>query len=621
MNHELFLKRFQLFRTHAVGGDEEPFAWCRALSGQCETRSFAEFADSDASPAPHLLLIDYGSLPGEEAARKKVAERLKKRAFWQALLFYPKEMAKEAKEFALRHHFYGAYPMPSDETEGVRALAAVLPALLERLQEQTRTAQLQKIVDTGPPQVLLGGGRQALFLNPAARELFGAADSKAFEAGALAKLETNGLPEGEGSALILYDEKRLLAQCRGEGRERLCTFLVLDPELNVERKSFLSRVEIIDRLKDRMAQRLDPEEPLVVMLVQLTNFKSVVSNFGWLTAHTVSKEFAEALEKHFATIDAQGLWSCDMLVALFLKEPVEKLKEKLKRFIAELQIMEFSDNVTLSADFVLVDVQSDDLGGIVNLVSKAYEENLSVTDTRGFTLHCTGTSRETPDEEHLLRQFMTNIMANQLPVKLLNIYKGLPISTPTKVLKMDEEKVVVMAENIQKFVMGIEKSVVVQSPHLPGDVEAEVHFTDPERPLAILKNLRMLHTSINNRKHTRVTVTSRLPIMLKVGKSQYTGYVVDLSINSIAVSFKTDRFKENELKDKKVTVSFRLPWDNEEGSVTIEVGATVLFNRNERDFHKVVVILEPDDVSESHIFDYIYKRQKELIKEIKSKIG
>jgi hypothetical protein len=139
--------------------------------------------------------------------------------------------------------------------------------------------------------------------------------------------------------------------------------------------------------------------------------------------------------------------------------------------------------------------------------------------------------------------------------------------------------------------------------------------------LAILKNLRMLHTSINNRKHTRVSVTSRLPIMLKVGRSQYTGYIIDLSINSIAIHFKTDRFDENALKGEKVSVSFRLPWDNEEGWVTIETGATVLFNRNEKDHHKVVVMLEPDDVSESYVFDYIYKRQKELIKEIKAKIG
>jgi hypothetical protein len=131
----------------------------------------------------------------------------------------------------------------------------------------------------------------------------------------------------------------------------------------------------------------------------------------------------------------------------------------------------------------------------------------------------------------------------------------------------------------------------------------------------------MLHTSINNRKHTRVTVTSRLPIVLKSGKSQYTGYVVDLSINSIAISFKSGRFAENELKERKVEVSFRLPWENEEGSVQIETAATVLFNREEKEFHKVVVMLEPDDVSESYIFDYIYKRQKELIKEIRQRIG
>jgi|GEM_PF-1832025 len=622
MNHELFFRRFQLFRTLAVVPEgEDAQEWPTFLGATCRTLTYPEFVKEEPGALTHLVLFDYG---GEETpGRKEAAERLRRVPHWQTLLFHPAEAAGAARSFALQQHFFGAFRRPENEEEAIRAVATVLPSLLERLQEQSKTAQLQKIVETGVAQVLTGGGGQTGYLNAAARELFGIADPKTFVTKILPALRQKGLPAKEGETTLLHiDDKKLLATLRGDPeRERLYTFLELDPEFSVEKKRFFSRVEIIDRLKDRMAQRIDPEERLSVLLVRLANFKPVVENYGWLTAHTVSKEFAEALSEHFGAMDTYGFWSGDMIVALFYGEAAEGLREKLQRFISELQIMEFSDNVTLSADFVLVDVLSDDLNALVNLIAKTYEENFSVVDTKGFNLYQTGTNRETPDEEHLLRQFFTNIMANRLPVKLLNIYKGLPISTPTKILKMDEEKVIVVAEKIQKFVMGIEKSVVVQSPHLPGDVEAEVHFTDPKRPLAILKNLRMLHTSINNRKHTRVSVTSRLPIMLKVGRSQYTGYIIDLSINSIAIHFKTDRFDENALKGEKVSVSFRLPWDNEEGWVTIETGATVLFNRNEKDHHKVVVMLEPDDVSESYVFDYIYKRQKELIKEIKAKIG
>ncbi|WP_457597711.1 diguanylate cyclase domain-containing protein [Hydrogenimonas sp.] len=620
MNHEIFFKRFRLLRTLAVGR-QEAFGWCADAGASCRVQAPEAFLADTPAPPPHLLLLDFGALPESKEARRDFIERLKRLGHWHGVLFHASEEREAARDFALTLHFFGAYSHPQTAEEAIRALSAVVPPLLERLQEHSRYQQLQRIVEAAPPLALVGG-RQVLFVNGPLKRLFGVKEAKAFETEVLPRLAESGLPEDQEAGLLMDEGRKILVRRNAEGgREALLAFCPLPPELNVEPKRFLSRVEFIDRLKDAMAQRVDPDEPLTVMMVKLGNFKQVVRDFGWLSAHSVAKEFGEALTRQFPAIDQYGMWSCDMVVAILPKEPLEGLKGRVKRFLSELQIMEFGPNVVLSADFVLIDVKSDDLGAMVNLLSKAYEEDLSVTDTAGFGVYETGTSGESPDESRLLRQFLTNIMANQLPVKLLNIYKGLPISTPTKILKMEEEKVVVTAEKIQKFVMEIEKKVVIQSPHLPGDVEAEVHFTDPARPLAIIKNLRMLHSSINNRKHTRVTVTSRLPIVLTMGRQQFTGYVADFSISSVAVAFKPGRFAENALKDREVRASFRLPWDNDEGSVAIDVEAKVLFNRDEGEIHKVVLLLEPDDVSESYMFDYIYKRQKELIKEIKNRIG
>ena len=146
-------------------------------------------------------------------------------------------------------------------------------------------------------------------------------------------------------------------------------------------------------------------------------------------------------------------------------------------------------------------------------------------------------------------------------------------------------------------------------------------MSDAQRPLAILKNPKKMESSINNRKHTRVTVTSRLPIFIKLGKSHFSGYIHDISINSIAVHFNLGKFEQNTLNGSRVRVSFKLPWENEEGFVNVAVDGKILFHRDEREYHKMVVILENDEMSESYIFDYIYKRQRELVKEIKAMLG
>ncbi|WP_300367132.1 diguanylate cyclase [Hydrogenimonas sp.] len=624
MHNELFLKRFKLFRALAIAAEQEKsFDWCKEFGDHCTHCSYDEVERYDFTQPPHLVMLQYSGETVYADQLDRIMKRLQSLGYWQLLVFAGEEDEESAKDFAIEHHAFGVYPTPHSHEDAMKSIVAGLPSLLERLQEQTRIAQLQKIVDMAPPEIVMGGRGQVLFINESAKRVFDVADAKMFEEELLESLALERVSCEEGAVTVLpFRDDKLLVTCSGHSdKERLFTFLKLPSDLDMEQRQYVSRIEFIDALKDRMAQRFDMEDPLAVMLVRLSNFETIIDSFGWMTAHTVLKEFGTALTTHFAPVDCFGIWHKDMPVAIFEKRPSKELQELLDTFIAELKLLEFGQNITLSAEFILIDVRDEDLNALIGLIENAYEGTLSVSDTRGFSLYKTGTNHESPDEEQLLQQFFTNIMANRLPIKLLNIYKGLPISTPTKILKMEEERIIVKAEKIQKFVMDIEKRVVLQSPHLPGDIEAEVHFTDAQRPLAILKKPKMMHSSINNRKHTRVNVTSRLPILIKLGRSHYTGFINDISINSIAVYFNSDKFAENELKEKRVNVSFRLPWENEEGFVNIVVGAHILFNRNENGVHKVVLILEPDDVSESYMFDYIYKRQKELIKEIKSKIG
>ncbi|WP_457598708.1 PilZ domain-containing protein [Hydrogenimonas sp.] len=620
MNDELFLKRIKLFRTLVVAeAKPEAFAWCEPFGNICDFRSCKEIETFEPQQHPHLLLL---FLDGDLERAEACMRRLERLSSWQLLLFCDDPEDPAAMAFALRHRAFGLHAVPRSQKEFEGAIARVLPALIEKLQESSRTAQLHKIAEMGPAKLLFGGGGQLLYLNARARELFGIEKMKALPDD-LSELFAP-LNESDETRLLRrveYGGKHLLV-CKEEeaGKERLFTVLELDAPVETQSPSHVTRIEFIDRLKDKMAQRIDLSEPLSLMMVRMKNFGQIVEEFDWMTAHTIQKELNDLLLKIFDNFESYGLWQSDMALVLFEKIPAEKLKKMIAHFITQLHLHEFIHDIAPAIDFTLIDIGSDDLNAIINLIEKEYAGSLSVTDTRAFGIYKTSSSEESPEEPDLLQQFLTNIMSNQLPMKLLNIYKGLPISTPTKILKMEEDKIIVTAEKIQKFVMESEKEVVLQSAHLPSDVHADVHFVDNNRPLAILKHLKTMKTSINNRKHTRVTVTSRLPITVKLGKSHYTGYVHDISINSIAIFFNADKFDENELKEREAEVSFKLPWENEEGFVNISVRATVLFNRNEKAFHKVVVLLEPDDLSESYIFDYIYKRQKELIREIKARL-
>lgn len=624
MRNEILLKRLKLFNTAVIAPCRNEFVKrCREFDENCDVCTYEELETYDYPVPLHLVLMHLEKGDEKLGQLDERGASLKKLRYWQLLLFSDDPESSEAQRFAIEHRAFGLHPVCESVAELTNAVSEVLPALLERLQEQSRTAQLQKIVDMGPPQVLTGGTGKPLFLNAPAKAFFGVTDPGSLEEAAWSGFRPSDLPLREGEMTVIpYGESRLLATLSSKkGKERLYTFLRLDTALEIERRRFVSRLEFIEKLKDKMAQRLEREEPLAVLLVRIDNLDTVVASFGWASAHTIVKEFGEVMMDHFDPVECFGIWHRDMPILLFEKEETERLKERIETFAFELKLLEFAHNVTLSANFVLIEIRDEDLNAMINLIEKSYTGDLSVADMKGFSLHRIGVGQERRGEGELLLQFFTNIMTNSLPVKLLNIYKGLPISTPTRILKVEEGKIFVKTEKIQKFVMEIEKRVVFQSPHLPGDIEAEFHMSDAQRPLAILKNPKKMESSINNRKHTRVTVTSRLPIFIKLGKSHFSGYIHDISINSIAVHFNLGKFEQNTLNGSRVRVSFKLPWENEEGFVNVAVDGKILFHRDEREYHKMVVILENDEMSESYIFDYIYKRQRELVKEIKAMLG
>jgi len=624
MRNEHLLKHLGHFRVAAVVPDDSHWPDLCEEAGTCGVMRYEEVSERPFHPAPHLVLLSFDPSRLKDPLFLGALKRIREARPWQILLFCDDADSPTAREFALKMHAYGPYRTPASGEALLQEILRGLPGMIERLQEQTRAAQLQKIADLSPAQLLMSESGRLLSANRNARELFGEPET----ASIAGKLADMGIGKGAASEeevehLELDGEKYLLYRSReenGGGGGTLLTFVASPFRCEEEGRS-LSRVECIERLKDRMAQHLDSEASVHLLTARVANYDTIIRNHGWMRAHAVVKELLASMADHFGPTECAGIWHKDMPVLLFGPASFEASTEALESFAKELGLLDFGDDLALRVDFVLIEADGEDLNGIINVVERFYEGDPSVADTQGFRVFSTGNgSRAEADEEELLLQLLTNIMAGHQPLKLFNIYKGLPISTPATILKVEEERILLKVEKIQKFVIELEQKVVMHSPNLPKDVEAEVCLVDARKPLVMVRHPRLLQASLNNRKHTRVGLPSRLPVVIKVEKRHYTGFLRDISIHSAAAFFNAGKFTENALKGKKAQISFRLPWENEEGSVTLELGAEILFNRDEGEEHKVVLILVHDETSESRIFDYVYRRQRELIREIKSKI-
>ncbi|MCF6201819.1 MAG: hypothetical protein L3J42_06845 [Hydrogenimonas sp.] len=328
MNEELFYKRFKLFRTLAVSHKEEALKSCALLGDVCTISTCDDLQSLDTMQPPHLLLL---FLTEDIMRSKECLQRLKKIHYWQLLLFCDDPKDSLAMEYALNIHAFSVNKVPGSKKEFIAAIAPVLPQLIERLQESSRAAQMHKIVEMGPAKIFFGSSGQPLYVNGRAKELLGIDKSKDENIGEL-QLFKPLLESSERRLLksVDFGDKRLMV-CKEEerdGREKLITIMELDQD-DERSASHVTRLEFVDRLKDKMAQRLDTSVPLTLLMVHMKNFSQIAESFDWITVHSVQMELNDLLLETFESFESYGLWQPDMALVLFENTPLEDLKKRI----------------------------------------------------------------------------------------------------------------------------------------------------------------------------------------------------------------------------------------------------------------------------------------------------
>ena len=136
----------------------------------------------------------------------------------------------------------------------------------------------------------------------------------------------------------------------------------------------------------------------------------------------------------------------------------------------------------------------------------------------------------------------------------------------------------------------------------------------------MVKNLKYLEFSANNRQHTRVQPSIRTPITFKYQKYSYQGVILDISTQAIAIKF--NHSLSSELLSCDVELQFKLPDSSmSDGFSYMDVSGKVV-HVSEVDItkSKIVVMINLEAPYDSYMLQYMYDRQKELILELKQAI-
>ena len=380
-----------------------------------------------------------------------------------------------------------------------------------------------------------------------------------------------------------------------------------------------NRFGFIEKLKDKIVQSNISGKELYIVIVSIDNGEKLQNLYPKVEYYNFLKEFLIKLNSFKEGGEKIVEWNKNLFILLYEDMDFEGIKNftyVLHNNIIESQKdSKFSPIITTSFFSIL----NKDLNSVIKFIDKVDNHTLTSEEIVRENYFEYKFLDDKVDEKEQIKHILYNCINNKIPVKLLNIYKGLCVNTESRVLKYSNGYFYMSCEKLQMYIIKDNNETIIQSPTFPYDIRAKVKFMDIEKSYIAIEKFEFLKNSANNRQNTRVQPTVRIPITIKKDHFVKNGEIIDISINSIAMKIKQDIDKT--IEGSVVKAIFKLPnQKSEDGYSLVEIDVTIFLVLQFEDFTKIILKLDEEHGTNSDILQYVFTRQKELVLELKRAI-
>lgn len=400
--------------------------------------------------------------------------------------------------------------------------------------------------------------------------------------------------------------------------EKILSMIPYKLEERVNTSVMLNRFDFIETLKDKLAEQSIGDKRTSFILINISNLDKLNQLFKSTVLHESFKKFLNKIFHLKEENQEVVQWSPNLYIIVCENLSFERVCEQTRYVQQELINVTVEEKITPIIISSALMANHSDLNETLGYIEKISIKKMLPEDIEKVNFYQIDYLENILDEQEQISYLMRNCVNNKIPIKLLNIYKGLCINTNSHILKINEDTYHLYCENLQGYAMQLEGDTVLQAPNFSKDIKAEVSFVDIKKSLVILKNLTFTQHSANNRQHTRVQTSIRTPILIKYGnKASAQGEICDISVNSVAI--RVSKSIKEDIKNQTIKLNFSLPnEEGENGYIVMDIEAKVTFVAQHDEYTKVVVMLgalhKPYD---DYLLHYMYTRQKELILEIR----
>lgn len=203
-------------------------------------------------------------------------------------------------------------------------------------------------------------------------------------------------------------------------------------------------------------------------------------------------------------------------------------------------------------------------------------------------------------------------------VRLINVYKGYPVSYDARLLSIGIDAVTLKVHPYQALCLWMENQTFIQSPALPEIVRALAVTVDLEAAIAALSNFEYVSGAPGKRQDDRVQMRKAIAVFLDLGSRRFRTELRDISSGGMAV-FIDAAYYDPELFqiDRSIQLMFQLPVSEEEDHHDVELRGRIRSVTRERvNRYRIGIQIVSTAQQEPLVSQYVDQRQSEVLDEI-----
>jgi len=189
---------------------------------------------------------------------------------------------------------------------------------------------------------------------------------------------------------------------------------------------------------------------------------------------------------------------------------------------------------------------------------------------------------------------LRRVVSQPKTISLLNSYCALPISYPILELSVEDDTVIVKAEQIQLLCMSRDKYTYLRNDLFPSIIKAQVLDIDYKTDQALLNNFTYHQPNINRRQQVRIEPSQPIIGIYYTNDENITTVcqIVDISLDGTCILVKEeDVFPGRLTAGMSLTIHFRLPIgkENEHQKTYDNIPYTPPLQKDYRLFHRLYI--------------------------------